>query len=468
MCETSEETTYYVRTVLMYKNLTKEVLFKVFKHLIKSEDIEGFLLSPEQQNKLSSLRERKKPVIDQNEHDLVSHSKIDLKEFDISLLLKLILNLCKDKIQQEDESLGVDLLRLRDIRNEFIGHRADTELPETEYERTWANIKSILLRVVELVDSKSSDAIQQRIDKYETLHLQEKVNAFKAEELFRRSQEFQAYYKGTLERFVRYIKLLFHGGRIVLYEILKAKLGERKMETLSRGNLGDKCSSCLYSKGSCSDDKNWDVSLLADVLLFEYKDDLEDEVIENIKRIQRLRENYATLASQSLDNDEYISNWTDLTLSLNTLSEKIPKGDKQQIKNLIEYYKKKGKEGSGANDYIKQLRKFGVEDEVYNETLTELRDMLNQLSQEGIKFQQEHVFKFILLTTCENEGKKKIANDLLKKYLQASLQQSDEPSGHLRNILDNLIAGMSAVPDVTPVQVNLKGNNQPLEKVCKS
>jgi hypothetical protein len=197
----------------MYTDLTREVLFKVFQFLIKREDITDFLLSPEQQHILKELLQRH--VINQSDYNLVSSNSnfFNLEEFDISLLVRLILNLCKDNIPQpqggwetkpqpKDESLGADLLRLRDVRNKIIGHRADAKLPEAVYEKTWENIKAILLRVVELVDSKSSENFERRINEYKRLnietenakvkrlldellhyktevdHLQEKVNAF--------------------------------------------------------------------------------------------------------------------------------------------------------------------------------------------------------------------------------------------------------------------------------------------------
>ncbi|XP_060571573.1 uncharacterized protein LOC132729769 [Ruditapes philippinarum] len=428
MCETSEERTYYIRTSLMYTDLTREVLFKVFKYLIKSEDITGFLSSLEQQNKLRELLKRH--VLNGPDYNLVSSQVLNLERFDISLLVRLILNLCKDNIPKpqhdwetkphpKDESLGADLLRLRDVRNKIIGHRADAKLSEAEYEKMWAKIKAILLRVVEVVDSQSSENFERRINEYKRLnvdtenakvkslldeflhyktecdHLQEKVK-----ELSRRSKEFQEYFKITPERFVRYIKLLFHGGRIVLCGILKAKLGdqdlseflERKKESLIRNN-DEKFYICLYAQESCSDYKNWDVFLLASVLLLTCDDDLSQDEIMYINRLKSDRVNYATLALQSLDPDDFLTMWIDLINCLYHLSNNIAKEDRQQVKKLIERYKKKDDAGSDAEEYLKQLRESGVEvktlEDVYKETLVELKDMLNELNQKGIKFKQE-------------------------------------------------------------------------------
>ncbi|XP_060607565.1 uncharacterized protein LOC132759753 isoform X2 [Ruditapes philippinarum] len=495
MCEMSEERTYYIRTSLMYTDLTREVLFKVFKYLIKSEDITGFLSSLEQQNILKELF--KKNVINRYDYDLVSGQVLNLERLDISLLIRLILNLCKDNIpkpqrgwktkpQPKDESLCADLLRLRDVRNKIIGHRADAKLSEAEYEKTWVKIKAILLRVVELVDSTSRENCERRINEYRRLnvdtenaevkrlldellkykeefdHLQEKV-----EELSRTSNEFQVYFQITPERFVRYIKLLFDGGRIVLCGILEKKLGdkdlseflEKKKETLIR-NIEEKFSSCLYPRKSCSDYNNWDVFLLASVLLLTFDDELSQNEIMYIGRIRSARVNYASLALQSLDTDAFLTSWTDLINCLNHLSINIAEDDKQQVEHLIERYKKKGEEGCDVEEYLKRLSESGVEvrtlNDVYNETITELKDILNQLSQNHIKFKEEHVLEFKLLTTCENEEIKKKAEDLLELNLQASIQNLDQPSDIIRGETDKLVASIAAHPDVKPVEVKRK------------
>ncbi|XP_060571575.1 uncharacterized protein LOC132729771 [Ruditapes philippinarum] len=495
MCEMSEERTNYIRTSLMYTDLTREVLFKVFKYLIKSEDITGFLSSLEEQNILRELF--KKNVINRYDYDLVSGQVLNLDRFDISLLIRVILNLCKDNIQKQqsgwqtkphpkDEGLSADLLRLRDVRNKIIGHRADAKLSEAEYEKTWAKIKAILLRVVERVDSKPCENFERRINKYKQInvdtdnarvkrlldelpsykkefdHLQEKV-----EELSRRSQEFQVYFQTTPERFVRYIKLLFDGGHIVLCGILDKKLGdkdlseflEKKKEALTR-NIEEKFFSCLFQQESCSDYKNWDVFLLASVLLFMFDDDQSQNEIMNIGLIKSVRVNYAVLALQSLDADDFMINWTDLIVCLKDLSRNIAEDERLKVGHLIERYKKKEEGGCDAEEYFKQIKESGVEvktlNDVYNETITELKDNLNQLSQKDITFKQKHVFEFKLLTTCENEEIKKRAEVLLENNLQASIQNLDQSSDILRGETDKLVASIATHPDVEPVEVKQK------------
>ncbi|XP_060582317.1 uncharacterized protein LOC132738745 [Ruditapes philippinarum] len=494
----SEERTYYIRTSVMYTDLTRELLCKVFKYLIKSDDITDFLSSPEQQNILRDLFQ--KNVINRYDYDLVHGQGLNLERFDISLLLRLILNLCKDNISKpqrgwqnkphpKDESLGADLLRLIDVRNKIIGHRADAKLSKAEFEKTWAKIRGILLRVVELVDSTASENCERRINEYRRLnvdtenaavkrlldellkykkefdYLQEKV-----EELSRTSKEFQVFFQKNPERFVRFIKLLFNGGRIVLCGILEKKLGdqdlskflEKKKGTLTR-NIGEKFSSYLYPHESCSDYKNWDIFLLASVLLLTFDDDLSQKEIMCIGLIKSARVNYASLALQSLDADAFLISWTDLIICLKHLSFNIAEDDRQQVEHLIELYKKKGEAGCDVEEYFKQLRESGVEvktlNDVYNETITELSDMLNQLSQKAIKFQQEYVLKFKLLTTCENEEIKKRAEDILE--INTQIQKSDQPSGSQRKEIDKVLAFIATHPDVQLVEASIQNLDQP-------
>lgn len=180
MSEISLERKYYIRTSLMYTDLTKEVLLKVFQFLTKTEDIAEFLTSPGQQNKLLELRNGN--ILNNAEYNLVSGHVLNLQKFDISLLIRLILNLCKNEIsepqlgwktkpQPKDQSLGADLIRLRDVRNKIIGHRGDAKLSQAEYEQTWEKVKAILGRVVAHVDPSNRESFERRLDEYKHLNV---------------------------------------------------------------------------------------------------------------------------------------------------------------------------------------------------------------------------------------------------------------------------------------------------------
>ncbi|XP_060561128.1 uncharacterized protein LOC132720911 [Ruditapes philippinarum] len=496
MCETSDERLYYIRTSLMYTDLTRELLFKVFRFLIKRENITDFLTSPEQQTKLWELSKRN--LLNKCDYNLVYGQVLNLERFDISLLIRLILNLCKDETTKpqlgwktkplpKDESLGADLLRLRNVRNKIIGHRADAKLSEAEYKQVWAKVKAILLRVIEQVDKDSREDFERRLNEYQQLNIdaekskvQRLLNELlqykkeidflqeKVEELIKRSQEFKTYFKTTPERFIRYIKLLFDGGRLVLCGILDRELGEQDLlDFLERNkddlikNIEEKYLSCLYPQDANSvNHKTWDVLLLALVLLLMFDDGLSQKEIRNINLIKTARLNYADLALQSLDPDDFLTQWTDLINCLNQLSVNIAEDDKHKVECLIEHNKRKDNKGCNAEEYFKQLKESGVEvktlTDVYNEITSQLKDTLRELSQKGIKFQQDHVMELKLQTTCENEEIRRKADDLLESGFQASINGSDQPTTLIRLETDKIVTCLTAHPDVTPGEVKQK------------
>jgi hypothetical protein len=71
------------------------------------------------------------------------------------------------------------------------------------------------------------------------------------------------------------------------------------------------------------------------------------------------------------------------------------------------------------------------------------------------------VFEFNLLTICENEEIKKLAEDLLEINLQASIQKSYQPSGSIREETDKAVAGLVAHPDVKSVEASMQYLDQP-------
>jgi hypothetical protein len=141
---------------------------------------------------------------------------------------------------------------------------------------------------------------------------------------------------------------------------------ERKKETLIR-NIDEKYSRCLFSQESCSDYKNWDVFILASVLLLTLNDALSQKDIMYIERIKSARVNYAALAVQSLDTVDFLTDWIDLINCLNHLSINIAEDDKLQVEYLIERYKKKDEGGCDADEYLKQLRESGVDVKTLND-----------------------------------------------------------------------------------------------------
>lgn len=78
----------------------------------------------------------------------------DYKSFDVTLLYKLIINLCsslkpiqgwfKDPIPK-DTSIGADIERLRLLKNNY-SHDDSTAFPDVEFQKVWKDLKCVIQR----------------------------------------------------------------------------------------------------------------------------------------------------------------------------------------------------------------------------------------------------------------------------------------------------------------------------------
>ncbi|XP_053380192.1 uncharacterized protein LOC128548770 [Mercenaria mercenaria] len=493
MSDNTEERTYYVRTICMYMDLTKDTLLKLFKYLIKSDDITRFLTSNDTASTLLDLF--KGDILNKTEINLLRSSWPNPEKFDIALLIRLIIGLCKTAVVEpqlgwknrphpKDESLGADLIRLRDVRNKLIGHRADAKLSKAEYEKIWDKVEAILLRVIGKVEPESKNDFVTTLNGYKQYELDtehKKVKRYldqlieyqheieklqnKVEELSKKSQEFHVYFETTQGHYVQYIKLLFDGGHLVLCGVF-----ERELKKCSQGLESLFCENREILQSRVDEEyqsylfplvpnqinhTSWDVDLLASVILLVFTDISEDD-ISNIEKIKHARLNYAEDALRCLDQDKFRDIWTDLIISLKDLSMNIDKEKKLQVESFIALYKKKSG-GGDADEYLDQLRKRGVPvktlKNIHSETVYQLRQLLRQLNERGIKFKTEHVLELKILTTCQNEEKKKHAEDFLEEHLEASLHGSDQPNKFIGIETNKFFASITTHPDVTPTGI---------------
>ncbi|XP_060600021.1 uncharacterized protein LOC132753560 [Ruditapes philippinarum] len=486
------ERTYFLRTICMYMDLTKDTLLQLFRHLIKSENITEFLTDKDTKAKLRDMF--KNSVLNKKEYTLVSSTWPEPEKFDIALLIRLILGLCRDRIlgpqlgwhtnpQPMDTSLGADLLRLRNTRNKLIGHRESAKLDEAEYIHIFNKMEVILLRVFAAFDRGKMGNIKKTFCEYKDLYfetengkmrrylneLAEADNETKrlqsqVEELLKKSKEFQTFFKTTPERFVRYLKLLFDGGGTALRGILERELRKDKsLDFLISENkeillqtIQEEYHHFLFPQGSGQIDHNcWDIGLLASVILLIFTDLRMDE-INKIEELKAARQNYAMHAISCLDADEFLEIWTDLISSLKHLSMGIEEGKKLYIENLIVRYKKRCNEGD-ADDYLDQLRKAGAPVKtlecVYNEYMYQLAQRLRQLKERGLQFKCEHDLELKIMISCEDEEKKRNAEDVLEKKLRASLLQSHDGDSFLQMETDRFMSSITSHPNITPTGI---------------
>lgn len=87
---------------------------------------------------------------------LTPPAKPDYKQFDVTLLYKLIRNLCPslrptqgwgNEPQPTNTQLGDDIERLRLFRNNYYAHAVSNTIPDTEFETLWKNLKSVIRRI---------------------------------------------------------------------------------------------------------------------------------------------------------------------------------------------------------------------------------------------------------------------------------------------------------------------------------
>lgn len=79
----------------------------------------------------------------------------DYKLFDVTLLYKLIINLCSSlkpptkgwfkKPTRKDQSIGADIERLRLLKNSY-SHDDSAEFPDIEFQKVWKDLKYVIKR----------------------------------------------------------------------------------------------------------------------------------------------------------------------------------------------------------------------------------------------------------------------------------------------------------------------------------
>lgn len=99
----------------------------------------------------------------------------DYNNFDVTLLYKLIRNLCPsleptnkwgNKPTRKDLSVGDDIERIRELRNACFAHTESAEISNDDFEELWKAAKSMIFRLQGFTTSKgvNADYIQRILD----------------------------------------------------------------------------------------------------------------------------------------------------------------------------------------------------------------------------------------------------------------------------------------------------------------
>lgn len=185
MSDEPSERSYYLRLMSMYMDLGTETVLAVFIKHSPNNDPEAFIKS--QEAKLLQLQRSK--ILNKQESNLLFTDKtdgqeqhvkntIDVKAFDIALLITLSQNLFNDEQLQppkkgwqnpprnSDNSIAADLFRLRTKRNVIVGHYPKAMMTNIRFDQEWKEITEILVRIHSQLPSESGKNIKERIDVY--------------------------------------------------------------------------------------------------------------------------------------------------------------------------------------------------------------------------------------------------------------------------------------------------------------
>ncbi|XP_053391805.1 uncharacterized protein LOC128554562, partial [Mercenaria mercenaria] len=497
MSDNIENTNNYLRLFSMYLDLGTDTLLSLFLNLISDdghEDVSSFLHDRTNIRILSELK--KQGALNLNEFILVTAADPVPQKFDITLLIKLITNLFSSIVsipvktpQPKDYSVGADLYRLRKVRNKLVHHPL-AQMPLERFNYLWDKISTTLLRVAQQISADVKEALQEKISKYihstldkddaaikSKLHkLQEwkrevEVLKEKTDDLIKNLNGFELLLKQTPKRYIRYIKLLFDGGKLVLLGVLDREC-ERAQKTLSdvlRQNQEaflnkmtdtEDINKLLPPERSEADPSTWDVSIIASVILISFPDLNLDEVTK-IERIRDARNQYAVTALSLVaqESDDLFEQSAVLIHSLTSLSADLKLQTRQKLDLMIRQYPKlEVHEDDTIDKHLNELGKHGgniksIED-LYKEHMDQLRNTLREMNEHGIHFQTPHEIQIKIVTVCEEEETKRNAEDTLEKVYSTALvndgvNTSLSPSNHLDKEVETLIRRFSCHPDVT-------------------
>ena len=127
-------------------------------------------------SKINALGRGKNKILFDNEFTLLTETPPDAEKFDITLLVKLFRHLCpsicpnlvppnynwnqKQPPRPNDISLADDIKRMRDFRNSIFAHRANTRLPNDEFQTLWPEVRTVISRM----SSHGRTGLKQKIE----------------------------------------------------------------------------------------------------------------------------------------------------------------------------------------------------------------------------------------------------------------------------------------------------------------
>ncbi|XP_053390032.1 uncharacterized protein LOC128552964 [Mercenaria mercenaria] len=472
MSDDPEESGYYLRLVSMYMDIGTETVLDVFVHHSPGKDAETFLKA----NQHAIIKMKTDHILNEQEcasllqkGTHVLKNPLDLNRFDVSLLITLARNLFtshqlpppakgwKYPPKTRDVSVAADLIRLKTIRNVIVGHHPRARLPKWRFDDEWQKVSEIILRLQQQIAPGNEVHIEKRIEEYRVQRLDpsvenkydEKLKEWheevtkmqdQVEELIKKLEGFDAYFKNKNDRFERYTKLLTKGGHFVLSALLDKKIEKQgidlrsilddKKDTLKRNVTDSEQLDLLYPSTNQTkplDTSSWDVSLLATVILQLFDSTKERDIDQDVKNIGDAQRNYADAALVALDSNTFEDYWTDLKASIKIVSRELDGDKAAQCHQILEECKKKISKKQ-FRTYMDDLKAKGSQmksfTDVFKDTLKKTQEFLQDMITHGINFKNGHELELKMITVGKNEEKKELAEKILTEVWHEALDRS--------------------------------------------
>ena len=165
-----------------------EILRNVLYTEIPPENLATVLNDPNTLKIIRQLHYQRRPAINVFQFDILTKADPDAKEFDISLLVLVLRNICKNiespnppegwnikpgDIDDNDTSLGAEILRLKNVRNSVTAHTPSTHMSNEEFDKTWGEISGIILRIATKLNKTEEEleSIKQQIAKAYSINI---------------------------------------------------------------------------------------------------------------------------------------------------------------------------------------------------------------------------------------------------------------------------------------------------------
>ncbi|XP_053390916.1 uncharacterized protein LOC128553764, partial [Mercenaria mercenaria] len=178
MSDSTESSARFYRIISLVVDVGTQTLLDTFYSKVRKEDVS--IVFGTSKVKAEFFKLKGKNALTKVQYNKVTSANPDPDTYDISLLTTLLTNqkLCgipppakgwgTTPPDSSDLSVGADLLRLRELRNEIVGRRTNAQLEVADYSMFWSKVEVILVRLAKDVSQAEEKKIKEMIRNTET------------------------------------------------------------------------------------------------------------------------------------------------------------------------------------------------------------------------------------------------------------------------------------------------------------